>query len=64
MRETDAIFDKVDQENQASDKREDSLRISIDSKAKLDIGDYSRGGKFRGAEATKALDHDTQSKKK
>lgn len=64
VRETDAIFNKVDQENQASDKRDDSLRISIDSKAKLDVGDYSRGGKSRGSVATVALDHDTQSKKK
>jgi hypothetical protein len=63
IRETNAIFNNVHQENQASDEREDSLRISIDTKAKVDIGDYSRDGKSRGKEATKALDHDMQSKK-
>jgi hypothetical protein len=62
--ETDDIFKKVVEENKAADERDDSLRISIDSKAKLDIGDFSRGGRSRGLKATKALDHDTQSKKK
>lgn len=64
IRETDAIFDNVHSENQASDEREDSLRISIDSKAKLDVGDFSRGGKSRGKEATQAWDHDMRAKKK
>ena len=63
VRETDAIFENVERENQASDARADSLRISIDTKAKLDLGEFSRGGVSRGATATKALDHDTQSKK-
>lgn len=63
IRETDAIFDSVHQENQASDEREDSLRISIDSKAKLDVGDFSRGGKSRGEDATQAWDHDMRAKK-
>jgi transposase len=58
IRETDAIFDNVKQENQASDDREDSLRISFDTKAKLNVGEFSRGGQSRGQEATKALDHD------
>jgi hypothetical protein len=48
IRETDAIFDNVRRENEASDKREDSLRISIDAKAKVDLGDFSRRGKSRG----------------
>ena len=63
VRETDAIFDNVHRENQASDEREDSLRISIDTKAKLDVGDFSRGGKSRGEEATQAWDHDMGAKK-
>ncbi len=61
--ETEAIFENVNQENQLSDDREDSLRISIDSKAKLDVGDFSRNGKSRGQKAIKAWDHDMQSKK-
>jgi len=58
VRETDAIFENVERENQASDARPDSLRISIDTKAKLKVGMFSRGGQARGAKAIKALDHD------
>jgi hypothetical protein len=64
VRETDAIFEKVQRENQASDQRADSLRISIDSKAKVDVGNFSRGGKLRGKEGTRADDHDMRSKEK
>lgn len=64
VRETDAIFENVDRENQASDEREDSLRISIDTKAKLNVGDVSRGGRSRGVEAIKAEDHDMEIKEK
>ena len=60
IEETDAIFDNVEQANQESDQREDSLRISIDSKAHLKIGELSRGGESRGKKATKAHDHDTE----
>ena len=42
--ETDAIFDNLIKINKASDLREDSLRISIDTKAKVDLCDSSRGG--------------------
>jgi len=63
VRETDAIFDNVHRKNEASDEREDSLRISIDTKAKLDVGDFSRGGKSRGKKATQAWDHDMRAKK-
>jgi transposase len=64
VRQTDAIFENVQRENEASDARADSLRISIDTKAKVDLGEFSRGGVSRGAEATKALDHDLLVKKK
>ena len=64
VRQTDAIFDNVQRENGASDEREDSLRISIDSKAKVDLGEFSRGGLSRGEKATQALDHDMQAKQK
>lgn len=62
--ETDAIFENVKKENKMSDERDDSLRISIDTKAKIDVGDFSRKGESRGDEATKALDHDMGSKEK
>jgi transposase len=34
------------------------LRISIDTKATVHVGDYSRGGRSRGMAPVKALDHD------
>lgn len=64
VRETDAIFENLKQENQASDERADSLRISIDTKAKLNVGEFSRGGQARGQEATEALDHDMRPQQK
>jgi len=63
IEETDAIFENVARVNAESDAGEDSLRISIDGKAKLNIGDFSRGGVSRGCEPVKALDHDFASKK-
>lgn len=64
VRATEAIFDNVHRENQAADEREDALRISIDTKAKVNVGEFSRGGTSRGEEATKALDHDMRPKEK
>jgi hypothetical protein len=55
----DAIFENVFEQNQASDNNSRSLRISIDSKAKVKIGNLSRGGKARTLEPQKADDHDT-----
>jgi hypothetical protein len=64
VRQTDAIFENVHRENKASDEREDSLRISIDTKDKVKVGDLSRGGQSRGTKATKANDHDMEYKEK
>ena len=64
VRATEAIFDHVHQENHASDDREDSLRISMDTKAKLNVGAFSRGGESRGGEAIQAWDHDMRPKQK
>lgn len=36
----------------------DTLRISVDTKAKVKIGEFSRGGMARGKEAVRAADHD------
>jgi hypothetical protein len=58
--ETDAIFANVTRENQAADANPKSLRLSIDTKAKVKIGQLSRGGKDRGLEARQANDHDTE----
>jgi hypothetical protein len=56
--ETDAIFDNLKKINEASDLREDSLRISVDTKAKVDLCDSSRGGTSRCRKAVEADDHD------
>jgi len=58
--ETDKIFEQVALANKASDNNPKSLRISIDSKAKVKIGNLSRGGKARTKEVLKADDHDSQ----
>jgi ElaB/YqjD/DUF883 family membrane-anchored ribosome-binding protein len=55
----DAIFENVHQANKDSDQNIKSLRLSIDSKAKVKIGNLSRNGKSRTMEAKKADDHDT-----
>jgi|GEM_PF-3603860 len=41
---TDAIFGNVREADSASDADPESLRISVDSKAKARIGDFSRNG--------------------
>jgi len=56
--ETEAIFENVHEQNEQSDQRPDSLRISIDTKAKVNIGPFSRRGCSRGKSATQAADHD------
>lgn len=43
--ETEAIFAQVNQVNQAADEDEHTLRISIDAKATVKVGDFDRGGK-------------------
>jgi hypothetical protein len=58
IKETDAIFNNVHTLNKLEDEDPETLRISIDSKAKVAIGEFSRGGKSRGKAATKAGDHD------
>ncbi len=57
-KEVDVIFNNVWKANHESDENPESLRISIDAKAKLKIGDFSRNGKSRDKEAKKAGDHD------
>lgn len=54
--ETDAIFDHVHRRNQEADDDCGILRISLDSKAVVNVGAFSRGGKSR--QGGKAFDHD------
>ena len=58
--ETDAIFENTHKLNQQADADSETLRISVDVKAKVNIGDLSRGGKSRGSQAVKACDHDLE----
>ena len=60
--QTNAIFENVHQCNAASDEDPQSLRISVDTKAKVKIGELSRDGKDRTQESRKAHDHDTEIK--
>lgn len=54
--ETDAIFDEVQRINAQADADPGTLRISLDTKATVKIGPFSRGGKSRCPQA--ACDHD------
>ncbi len=58
IKEVDAIFDNVHKVNREADEDPQTLRISLDTKAKVNIGDFSRGGKARAKEAPKGADHD------
>lgn len=64
IKETDAIFENVHRINAESDARGDSLRISIDVKAILKLGELSRRGKARGKKSVKARDKDMDVKGK
>lgn len=46
--ETEAIFEQVNQINQQADDDPSTLRISIDAKTTVKVGDYDRGGKKSG----------------
>lgn len=54
--ETDAIFERLAALNPAADADETMLRLSVDAKATLGLGLFSRGGYSR--LTVKALDHD------
>jgi len=54
------MFANVLRAKQVSDHKPQSLRWSLDTKAKVKIGNLSRGGKARTLEAKQADDHDTE----
>jgi hypothetical protein len=62
IKETDAIFAQVHQANQQADADPGTIRVSLDTKAVVAIGDLSRGGKSRQGE--QALDHDFEPESK
>jgi hypothetical protein len=58
IKETDAIFAAVHQINQDAEADEHTIRLSIDTKTVVPIGNLSRGGKSR--QQHQALDHDLE----
>ena len=54
--QTDAIFEQLSRVNPQADEAQDTLRLSLDAKATVPIGPFSRRGKSR--TKTKAADHD------
>jgi hypothetical protein len=50
--------------NDSADVNSDTLRISTDTEATVNIGEYSGHGRSRGLESVKAWDHDMRMKKK
>lgn len=58
MPETDAIFEHLREVHAQAAHDPEVLRISIDTKAKVKIGEFSRDGQARGAQAVAAADHD------
>lgn len=50
--------------NALADADPQTLRISVDTKATVNIGGYSRHGRSRGLEPVEALDHDMRTKEK
>ena len=55
---TDAIFEHLKVVNPQADRAGDTLRISIDAKATVNVGPFSRRGRSR--LGTRAADHDFQ----
>ena len=56
VKQTDAIFEQLKRVNPEADRADDTLRISIDAKATVNIGPFSRRGRSR--TRTEAADHD------
>ncbi|MDF5731054.1 MAG: ISAzo13 family transposase [Rhizonema sp. PD38] len=54
--QTEAIFKQVNEINQLADNDPETLRISMDAKAGIKVGEFDRGGKTR--VNTVAYDHD------
>jgi hypothetical protein len=53
--ETDAIFDYLRQVHTEAAQNRQTLRISLDTKAKVKIGEFSHGGVTRGQRSAGAL---------
>ena len=60
IEQTDAIFDRLREVNPEADRSAEMLRLSLDAKAAVKVGGYSREGKNRVLK--KAADHDFRAK--
>jgi hypothetical protein len=58
VEQTDAIFERLSQVNPQADRAGDTLRLSLDAKATVNVGPFSRRGRSR--TKVKAADHDFQ----
>lgn len=58
------IFENVFAVNAEADKDPEAVRISVDTKATINIGEHSRKGKSRGLKPVVANDHDMGPKEK
>jgi hypothetical protein len=56
VEQTDAIFEQLSRVNPQADRAEDTLRLSLDAKATVNVGPFSRRGKSR--TKVEAADHD------
>ena len=56
VEQTDAVFEHLKWVNPEADRARDTPRISIDAKATVPVGPFSRRGRSR--TGTKAADHD------
>lgn len=56
--QTDAIFARLNEINPQADRSDDTLRLSLDAKTAVKVGEYSREGKSR--VRRRAADHDFQ----
>lgn len=54
----------MQRQNEAADADPETVRISVDTKAVIDIGSCSRGGLSRGLQPVAAADHDMMAKQK
>lgn len=61
MKETDAIFTELRRQHDEAENCSDTVRVSIDTKATVKVGPFSRGGYNR--TGTQGTDHDFQGRK-
>lgn len=67
IKQTDAIFANIEQRHQQASRDPETVEISIDTKAKVPLGEYRREGQTRAdaeGETPPAWDHDPQAKKR